>query len=63
MRKTLLIAICLCCLTAADAWAVKVGDITRIGGQRRNFLVGSGLVVGFGVGGFHHAVHAGGLAL
>jgi flagellar P-ring protein precursor FlgI len=46
MRKTLLLAICLCCLTAADALAVKVGDITRIGGQRRNFLVGSGLVVG-----------------
>ncbi len=33
-------------MTAADAFAVKVGDITRIGGQRRNFLVGSGLVVG-----------------
>ena len=46
MRQTLLIAICLCCLTASDALAVKVGDITRIGGQRRNFLTGLGLVVG-----------------
>src|SRR5215213_4067899 len=46
MRKTLFIAICVCCLSASDALAVKVGDITRVGGQRRNFLTGLGLVVG-----------------
>src|SRR5687768_6317523 len=46
MRKTFLIAILLCGGIASDALAVKVGDITRVGGQRRNFLVGLGLVVG-----------------
>lgn len=46
MRKTLLITICLLCVIASDARAVKVGDVTRIGGQRRNFLVGLGLVIG-----------------
>src|SRR5918998_4209138 len=46
MAKPLLIAIVLCGLIAADAHAVKVADVTRVGGQRRNFLVGLGLVVG-----------------
>src|SRR5688500_14156099 len=46
MRKPLLIAICLFGLIAADAYAVKVADVTRVGGQRRNFLVGLGLVIG-----------------
>ena len=45
MRKTLLFVICLCCVTS-PAMAVKVADITRIGGQRKNFLLGQGLVVG-----------------
>jgi flagellar P-ring protein precursor FlgI len=46
MRKTLLIAILMCCGLASDALAVKVADVTRVGGQRKNFLVGLGLVVG-----------------
>src|SRR4051812_28363238 len=46
MRKTLLIAILLCCGLASDAWAVKVADVTRVGGQRGNFLPAYGLVVG-----------------
>ncbi len=46
MRTTLLITICFVCCVASDALAVKVGDITRTGGQRRNFLVGLGLVIG-----------------
>jgi flagellar P-ring protein precursor FlgI len=33
-------------LTAAPAWAVKVADITRIGGERTNILTGLGLVYG-----------------
>ncbi len=45
MRKTLLILIALCCITS-PALAVKVADVTRVGGQRRNFLTGMGLVVG-----------------
>ena len=44
--KTFLIAICLCGLVASDAHAVKIADVTRVSGQRRNFLVGLGLVVG-----------------
>ncbi len=46
MRKTLLIAILICCGVSSDALAVKIADVTRIGGQRRNFLTGLGLVVG-----------------
>jgi flagellar P-ring protein FlgI len=46
MTKTLLIAILLTLGLAADALAVKVADITRVSGQRRNFLTGLGLVVG-----------------
>lgn len=45
MRNALLILICLGC-TTASAFAVKVADVTRVGGQRRNFLTGYGLVVG-----------------
>jgi flagellar P-ring protein precursor FlgI len=45
MRKILFIAICLACL-ATDALAVNIADVTRVAGQRRNFLVGLGLVVG-----------------
>jgi flagellar P-ring protein precursor FlgI len=46
MRKTVgLILLALTCL-ATPAWAVKVADITRIGGQRSNVLTGLGLVYG-----------------
>ena len=45
MRTTLLILACLCTV-ASPAFAVKVADVTRVGGQRRNFLTGYGLVVG-----------------
>lgn len=45
MRKTLLFLICLCCVTS-PALAVKVADITRVAGQRKNFVEGLGLVVG-----------------
>jgi flagellar P-ring protein precursor FlgI len=47
MRK-IWIAILLVCLTlsAKPAHAVKVADISRIGGQRTNQLVGIGLVYG-----------------
>lgn len=31
---------------AAPAWAVKIADVTRIGGQRTNVLTGMGLVYG-----------------
>jgi flagellar P-ring protein precursor FlgI len=47
MRKTLLITtIALCCVIASEAQAVKVADVTRVAGQRRNFLTAYGLVVG-----------------
>ena len=46
MRKSLFIAILLCGCVASDALAVKVADVTRVGGQRRNFLTAYGLVVG-----------------
>lgn len=45
MRKALLILFCVGCMTSS-ALAVKVADITRVGGQRKNFLIGQGLVVG-----------------
>lgn len=46
MQKFLAIAILSGLIAANDALAVKVADITRVGGQRRNFLTGLGLVVG-----------------
>jgi flagellar P-ring protein precursor FlgI len=39
-------AILLTWIAAAPAWAVKIADITRIGGQRTNLLTGLGLVYG-----------------
>jgi flagellar P-ring protein FlgI len=46
MRKSIpLILLALACL-AAPASAVKVADITRLGGQRTNILTGLGLVYG-----------------
>src|SRR5258708_28565220 len=45
MRTTLLILIALLCMPRI-AGAVKVADITRIGGQRSNVLTGLGLVYG-----------------
>jgi flagellar P-ring protein FlgI len=35
-----------CALAPGSAWAVKVADITRIGGERTNILTGLGLVYG-----------------
>ena len=45
MRKTLFILVCLCGITS-PALAVKVADVTRVAGERTNFLMGHGLVVG-----------------
>ena len=45
MRKAILTLICLCCV-ASPALAVKVADVTRVAGQRKNFVEGLGLVVG-----------------
>src|SRR5579862_8343738 len=44
MRTT--IAILILMAFAAPAWAVKIADITRIGGERTNILTGLGLVYG-----------------
>jgi flagellar P-ring protein FlgI len=44
MRLTLLILLVL--LAASPAWAVKIADITHIGGERTNMLTGLGLVYG-----------------
>ena len=46
MKKFLAILIATVCLTGARADAVKVADITRLGGQRSNVLTGLGLVYG-----------------
>src|SRR5688572_23871161 len=46
MRTTLLLAAALVLAIAAPTHAVKVADITRIGGQRTNVLTGYGLVFG-----------------
>jgi flagellar P-ring protein precursor FlgI len=49
MRKicvAILLVACVTLTTSSTAHAVKVADITRIGGQRTNQLVGIGLVVG-----------------
>src|SRR5688500_6859535 len=47
MRKTaILLAMLLALLAPADAYGVKVADITRLSGQRPNVLTGLGLVVG-----------------
>src|SRR5580704_13322277 len=43
--RTILIGLLLGAL-AAPAWAVKIADITRIGGERTNILTGLGLVYG-----------------
>src|SRR5580765_2614957 len=40
------ICIILLLVLATPVWAVKVADITRIGGQRSNILTGLGLVYG-----------------
>src|SRR5277367_5814470 len=46
MRIKTLIPVLLISLMAAPAFAVKIADITRIGGQRTNVLTGLGLVYG-----------------
>src|SRR5256885_12083738 len=47
VRRTLiLMTVTATLLTARPAFAVKVADITRLGGQRTNVLTGLGLVVG-----------------
>ena len=47
MRKTAtLVAVSVALLAPRAAFAVKVADITRLGGQRPNVLTGLGLVVG-----------------
>jgi flagellar P-ring protein precursor FlgI len=46
MRKALLIAVLVCSGVASDALAVKIADVSRVAGQRRNFLTGLGLVIG-----------------
>jgi flagellar P-ring protein precursor FlgI len=46
MRRLVLIIAILMLATAPSAFAVKVADITRIGGARTNVLIGQGLVVG-----------------
>ncbi|HEX8913359.1 MAG TPA: flagellar basal body P-ring protein FlgI [Humisphaera sp.] len=46
MRTLLPLAIVAVLLSAAPAHAVKVADITRLGGQRTNVLTGYGLVFG-----------------
>src|SRR5882757_5156404 len=45
MRKLLVILV-VCVVVAPVASAVKVADITRLGGQRTNVLTGLGLVYG-----------------
>src|SRR4051794_37289622 len=45
MRRSLLITMAML-LLAGPAYAVKVADITRIGGQRTNVLTGLGLIYG-----------------
>src|ERR1700744_2532102 len=46
MHKLVATLILVCSLTAAPAFAVKIADITRIGGERTNILTGLGLVYG-----------------
>jgi flagellar P-ring protein precursor FlgI len=46
MKKSVAILIAIVCLTGSRADAVKVADITRLGGQRTNVLTGLGLVYG-----------------
>lgn len=46
MQKTLIPLIALVVLLPSTASAVKIADITRIGGQRTNVLTGTGLVYG-----------------
>jgi flagellar P-ring protein precursor FlgI len=46
MRSNTLISILLTSLLASPAFAAKIADITRIGGQRTNVLTGLGLVTG-----------------
>ncbi|MDP9172284.1 MAG: flagellar basal body P-ring protein FlgI [Planctomycetota bacterium] len=47
MRRYLPILVAVVVLvTAAPLWAVKIADITRIGGERTNILTGLGLVYG-----------------
>jgi flagellar P-ring protein precursor FlgI len=46
MRHYLLICLLLILAAAPEASAVKIADITRIGGARTNVLIGQGLVVG-----------------
>ncbi len=43
--KFFIFALCLLSLPGVG-WAVKIADVTRLGGQRTNVLVGLGLVVG-----------------
>lgn len=46
MRKTALLILLTVVLCGRTVWAVKIADITRIGGQRTNVLTGMGLVYG-----------------
>src|SRR3954466_13877742 len=47
MQKSLtILAAVVALLTARTSYAVKIADITRIGGQRTNVLTGLGLVYG-----------------
>ena len=46
MRKFITLAMAILLLPAHSALAVKIADITRIGGQRTNILTGLGLVYG-----------------
>lgn len=46
MRLRLLISIMLVVIASPRAWAVKIADISRIGGERTNIIAGLGLVYG-----------------
>lgn len=46
MRKVICVFICSVLLASSAAQAVRIADITRIGGQRTNVLTGLGLVYG-----------------
>jgi flagellar P-ring protein precursor FlgI len=46
MLNRISIVLLLLALSAAPVWAVKIADITRIGGERTNILTGLGLIYG-----------------
>jgi flagellar P-ring protein precursor FlgI len=45
-RYTILVATLITLMGGGSVWAVKIADITRIGGERTNILTGLGLVYG-----------------